>query len=240
MRWLALILGITLLVALPGCMGKDLNLFMDQPDNQKAKEIVFPNGTVVGGAASDQAQALAQILVDSHNLHMKEFGELKKQSAAQAEEAKKNRETAEQALAMIQKLAQSQGSGEITIFFRTGSAKIPASGLEFERLVRFADFVSRESKNRKVHFVLIGSASATGNPKWNLKLSQKRAKAPIDIIDKYLVNVPHDYYQISAVGDMYAPKDVERKVNRRYQNVRIIAFFATDQLPELPEGVKAE
>ena len=164
MRWLALILGITLLVALPGCMGKDLNLFMDQPDNQKAKEIVFPNGTVVGGAASDQAQALAQILVDSHNLHMKEFGELKKQSAAQAEEAKKNRETAEQALAMIQKLAQSQGSGEITIFFRTGNAKIPASGLEFERLVRFADFVSRESKNRKVHFVLIGSASATGNP----------------------------------------------------------------------------
>ena len=52
--------------------------------------------------------------------------------------------------------------------------------------------------------------------------------------------MPHDYYQISAVGDMYAPKDVERKVNRRYQNARIIAFFATDQLPELPEGVKAE
>jgi hypothetical protein len=56
----------------------------------------------------------------------------------------------------------------------------------------------------------------------------------VDIIDKYLVNLPHDFYRVNGVGDMYSPRKASGKINRRYQHVRIIAFYQTDSLPPLP------
>ncbi|MBU2552760.1 MAG: hypothetical protein KKB20_30390 [Proteobacteria bacterium] len=197
------------------------------------QRVVFPNGTVLGGASSDQAAALAQVLVDSHNRHMAELALLKDEVRA---EGQRNRQTAEKVLDMLEKLALDQGSGEITVFFDTGSARIPARSLEYERLVRFIDYVARESRGRLVHFVLVGSASATGSQGVNEQLSKARAEAPIEIIDKYLINIRHDYYTVNAVGDMYSPKTAERKVHGRYQHVRVIAFYETRQLPPLPES----
>ena len=75
------------------------------------QEIVFPNGTVFGGASKDQAAALAEILVESHNKHMAEFGLM----------AEKNKETAQQVVSILEALSKSQGTGEITIFFNLGS-----------------------------------------------------------------------------------------------------------------------
>jgi hypothetical protein len=62
-----------------------------------------------------------------------------------------------------------------------------------QRLIRFLDYISRDSRGREVLFVLIGSASATGSMQTNERLSRERSQAPEPIIDQYLLNVPHKY-----------------------------------------------
>ena len=106
--------------------------------------------------------------------------------------------------------------------------------------MHFLDYLSRESRGRKILFVMIGCASAIGNMEINQRLSTERADAPKPIIDQYLVNAPHEFYRIAGVGDSYSPKDVSLSVDQRYQNVRIIAVYQTDQVPPLPEDVKGK
>ena len=72
----------------------------------------------------------------------------------------------------------------------------------------------------------------------NEQLSKARADAPVPIINQYLVNVPHEFHKVTGLGDAYSPKDVSFQVDHRYQNVRIIAVYQTDQVPLLPEDVK--
>ena len=230
MKTKAFLLGICLALScltISGCAGNELKLALFGDDGSK-KEITFPNGTTLGSASTDQAQALAKILVDSHNQHMEQFAKLN-------QKADENLATARQALGLLENMAEQQGTGEITLFFATGSARLAKGSLEYNRLVRFVDYLSREAKGRDLHLVLVGSASATGNPKRNLKLSRRRAQTPVDIIDKYLVNVPHDYYKVYGLGDMYSPQKAAKKVHLRYQNVRLIAVYATDKLPKLPD-----
>ena len=50
--------------------------------------------------------------------------------------------------------------------------------------------------------LLIGSASATGNPQLNEPLSRERSTAPEPIIDQYLVNVPHQFFKVYGLGDL--------------------------------------
>ena len=57
--------------------------------------------------------------------------------------------------------------------------------------------------------------------------------SPEPIIDQYLVNVPHQFYKVYGLGDLYAPKNVTLQVDQRYQNVRIIAVYDTNQIPAL-------
>jgi len=228
--WLTLCLTGLLCLGAAGCSGKIKEFFMNDAGGRSQK-ITFPNGAVLGGASGDQAQALAEILVQSHNMSMKEL-------AANRKISRENQDTLRRILALMEATAKSQGAGEITLFFRTGSSRIARNSLAYRRLVGFVDFIGRQSKGRKVHFVLIGSASATGRAKTNMRLSQKRASAPMDIIDKYLVNLPHDFYRVNGVGDMYSPRKASGKINRRYQHVRIIAFYQTDTLPPLPPETK--
>jgi outer membrane protein OmpA-like peptidoglycan-associated protein len=122
-------------------------------------------------------------MVDANNNNMHEFGKV------EASETK-NLQTSQQALAMIEQLSQQQGTGEITLFFPTGTAHLRQGTMEYQRLVTFLDYLSRESRGRKVLFLLIGSASATGNRAQNERLSQERSQAPEPIIDQFLVNVP--------------------------------------------------
>jgi outer membrane protein OmpA-like peptidoglycan-associated protein len=129
---------------------------------------------------------------------------------------------------MLEHLSQQQGTGEITLFFPTGLAALPSSGLQYQRLINFVDYLSR-----KVLFVLIGSASATGSMSVNQKLSRERSEAPEPIIDQYLVNVPHQFFKVYGLGDMYSPKHASLQEDQRYQNVRIIAVYDTNQIPAL-------
>jgi outer membrane protein OmpA-like peptidoglycan-associated protein len=224
---------------------------MQQPDEQPPQQITFPNGTMFGGASGRQASSLAQIMVDSNNNNMKEYEELQKlssknlqstqdvlhtlQQVSQRQDALsgKNLQTSQHALQILEHLSQQQGTGEITLFFATGSAALPQRGLQYQRLINFVDYLSRMSRGRKIVFVMIGSASATGSMSVNQRLSQERAQAPEPIINQYLVNVPHQFFKVHGIGDVYSPKNVSLPQELRYQNVRIIAVYETDQIPAL-------
>ncbi len=198
------------------------------------RTITFPNGTVFGDASARQASSLAQIVVEANNNNMKDYEQLRGMESQTQALGSKNLQTSQQALSMLERLSQQQGTGEITLFFPTGSAALPPSSLQYDRLVRFVDYLSRDSRGRKVIFVLIGSASATGSLAINEKLSRERAAAPEPIIDQYLVNVSHQFFKVYGLGDVLSPKHATLEVDQRYQNVRIIAVYETDQIPRLP------
>jgi hypothetical protein len=67
----------------------------------------------------------------------------------------------------------------------------------------------------------------------NQRLSQERAQAPEPAIDQYLVNVPHQFFKVHGIGDAFSPKNVSLPQEQRYQNVRIIAVYETNQIPAL-------
>jgi DNA/RNA endonuclease G (NUC1) len=144
--------------------------------------------------------------------------------------AGKNLQTSQQALHMLEHLSEQQGTGEITLFFSTGAVTLPQGGLQYQRSINFVDYLARMSRGRKISFVMIGSASATGSLSINQKLFRERSEAPEPMIDQYLVNVPHQFYKVYGLGDIYAPKNVSLQVDKRYQNVRIIAVYETDQI----------
>ena len=149
--------------------------------------------------------------------------------------SKSNLETAQKALRIIEEMSKRHGTGELTIFFPVSSSHVEKNSLEYDRLVRFVDFLSRESRGRKVLLISIGSASAFGDKKLNQKLAQKRADFPKEVVDKYLVNIPHEFFKVYGTGDIYSPKNVTMKEHQRYQHTRIIAFFETEQIPSVPE-----
>lgn len=223
------IMAVIVTTVLSGCMGQPQQFSMMQGGDQTPQMITFPNGTVFGGASGNQASSLAQIMVESNNNNMRDYQEL------QGTESK-NLQTSQQALGILEQMSQQQGTGQITLFFPTGSAALPSSGLQYDRLVNFLDYISRDSRGREVIFVMIGSASATGGLSINEKLSRERSQAPEPIIDQYLVNVPHQYYRVYGLGDIYSPKNVTLQEDQRYQNVRIIAVYQTNQIPGLPSA----
>ncbi len=246
------VLVLMAIVSVLGCAGPEKQLKMTEggasADGSQpaaaARTIVFPNGTIVGGASAAQATTLAEIFVDSHNSAMMQMDQAAKSlsdgqkqiqiSTLRIEESvKKNLETAKQSLSLIEQISKKQGSGEITLFFDRKSARLGSA--EMARLVGYLDFLSRESRGRKVSIISIGSASSIGNPKRNLKLAQRRAESPRSMIGKYLVNIPHEVYRVYGTGDIYSPTDVPMKEHQKYQHVRIIAYYETDQLPKLPD-----
>jgi outer membrane protein OmpA-like peptidoglycan-associated protein len=248
------ILGAVVAAMLGGCAGPTEQLTMQAPPAPPAQpgqparpapppqEITFPNGTTFGGASGRQASSLAQIVVDSNNNNMKEYQQIQAAQSRDYQQLKgtetKNLQTSQQALEMLEQLSNQQGTGQITLFFPTGEHSIPQGSLQYTRLINFLDYLSRESRGRKVLFLLIGSASTTGNQAANERLSRERAAAPEPIIDQYLVNVPHQFFKVYGLGDVYSPKGASLAVDERYQNVRIIAVYDTDQVPALPAAPK--
>jgi len=222
------------------------------------------NGFRIVGAGQNQGDAtnpndMVTIFVGAHDTMISELGNLKssnRQVMTDLEQIKGSNqqvmgelgeikttgrqalETAQRSLQMIEEISKRQGTGEITIFFPVRSAAIDNRSLEFERLVHFADFLSRESRGRKIIFLSIGSASSTGKKKTNMKLAKKRSETPLDILDKYLVNIPHEFHKVYGTGDMYSPKGVRLKEHQRYQHTRIIALFDTSQSPSVNAEAK--
>ena len=147
-------------------------------------------------------------------------------------------ETAQRSLKAIEDMASRQGTGELSVFFPTGSAQLERGSIEYERLVRFADFLAHESRGRKIILVSIGSASAFGSTQTNRELAKKRAQVPLDVLDKYLVNVPHEFHKVFDNGDLNSPKGVKMKEHQRYQHTRIIAVFDKEQVANFNEVSK--
>lgn len=175
----------------------------------------------------ENAPVTVKRFVDSHNAVMRELSDIKATS-------KETLETARRSLGLLEEMSRRHGTGEITVFFPVASSTLGAA--EKDRLVRFADFLSREARGRKILLVCIGSASAFGDQRVNMKLAEKRSLAPTDVMDKYLVNIPHEFDNVYGTGDLYSPKNVKMKEHERYQHVRVIAVFDTQQLPENMKG----
>ena len=150
----------------------------------------------------------------------------------------KTLENSQRSLQILEEMSKRQGTGELTVFFPVGSADLPKGGLEYDRLVRFSDFVARESRGRKIILLSIGSASALGNQKGNLNLAKKRSEIPLDIMNQYLVNAPHEFHKVFGTGDEHSPKGVKLKEHQRYQHTRIIAVFDKDQVPNFDQTTK--
>jgi hypothetical protein len=174
------------------------------------------------------------MVADSNNNTMQQLdrrgGQVDRLQATENKEL----QTSQQALAKMQALSQQQGTGESTLFFPEGSVHLDQGSLQYQRLVTFLDYLSRDSRGRQVILVSIGSASAIGNPTANRRLSVQRSEAPLPVIDQYLVNIPHKYYKVYGLGDMYAPKQATTQVEHRYQSMRLIAVYDADQLPATP------
>jgi len=191
-----------------------------------------PKSTLTGAASGAQADALAQQVVTANNNTMQKFDQVEGRLDRLQAEDSQDLQTAQQALQKLEQLSNLQGTGQITLFFKTGSAELDQ--FQYQRLVNFLDYLARESRGRLAILVSIGSASAIGNPQFNKKLSIERSEAPLPIISQYLVNVPHKFYKVTGIGDMYAPKNASLQVEHRYQSVRIIAAYDTSNLPATP------
>jgi outer membrane protein OmpA-like peptidoglycan-associated protein len=190
--------------------------------------VTVPKGTVTGAASVGDANALAKMIVDGNNNAMAGFDRVNGNLTQMQNTESKELQASQDALAKLVQLSDQQGSGAVTLFFAEGSATLNQE--QQQRLIRFLDYLSRGSQGRTVILVSVGSASAVGPAAVNRRLSMERAQAPVDTIEQYLVNTPHTFYKVSAVGDMYAPKNAPQLVEQRYQNVRIVAAYSTAQL----------
>jgi outer membrane protein OmpA-like peptidoglycan-associated protein len=210
-------------VVLAACAGQSQNYTINP-----GQTVTMPKGTVTGTASVGDANALAQMIVDNNNNAMAGFdrvnGDLSQMQATETQEL----QASQDALVRLVQLSNQQGSGSITLFFAEGSAQLNQE--QQQRLIRFLDYLSRDSRGRTVILVSVGSASAVGPAAINRQLSIQRSQAPVNMIQQYLINTPHTFYKVSAVGDMYAPKDASQLVDQRYQNVRIVAAYSTSQL----------
>jgi outer membrane protein OmpA-like peptidoglycan-associated protein len=210
-------------VLLAACAGQSQNYTVNP-----GQTVTVPKGTVTGAASVGDANALAQMIVDSNNNAMAGFDRVNGQLSQLQSTESQELQASQDALAKLVQLSNEQGSGAVTLFFAEGSATLNQE--QQQRLIRFLDYLARASQGRTVIMVSVGSASAVGPVAVNRRLSMERAQAPVDTIEQYLINTPHTFYKVSAVGDMYAPKDAPQQVEQRYQNVRIVAAYSTAQL----------
>ena len=221
-RDLIVVAASTLLLA--ACAGQPQTYQMNS-----GQSVTMPKGTVTGAASVGDANALAQMVANSNTNAMQQFdklgGDMNRMQASENQEL----QNSQAALTKLEQLSDQQGSGQITLFFAEGSAQL--NNEQQQRLIRFLDYISRESAGRTVVMVSIGSASAVGPASVNRQLSIQRSQSPLQIINQYLVNTPHEFYKVSSVGDMYAPRDASAQVDQRYQNVRIVAAYDKSQLP---------
>ena len=191
------------------------------------KAIGMPEGTLLGHASEEQAQRLASLLCQYHALTMEALQGMEAANATSeiAQISNKLRTTTQRILGIIEETSKSQGSGEITLFFQSGQDRFSLQGPEGRRLVHFMDYLARENRGRTLFFISIGKASTPGSKEENLALSQRRANFPKAIIDHYLVNTPHAFYEISGVGEA-APTNGKTPVpHAQDRHTRLIAFY---------------
>ena len=209
--------------------------------------IGMPEGTLLGHASEEQAQRLATLLCQYHARTMEALEEMEtaNPTLAIARTSAKLRATTERILSIIEQTSKSQGSGEITLFFESGQDNFSLQGPEGRRLIHFMDYLARENRDRTLFFISIGKASSPGSRKDNLALSQRRANFPKAIIDHYLINTPHAFYDIIGMGEPESTEGNAPEIHARHQHTRLIAFYGKKSpieksLSPLPQGDTVE
>jgi len=223
-----------------------------QVEDESGQMMTMPRSTWTGAASGEQANALAREMAQvnknqktqadmlarqiqqANTSTMQRFDQLDGNISSLRTTHQQELQTSQQALAKLEQLSSEQGSGEVTLFFKTGSVEL--DHFQYQRLVNFLDYLARHSHGRTIIIVSIGSASATGSPRVNKKLSTERSETPLPVIDQYLIDTPHKFYKVTGIGDLYAPKNAPANVEYRYQNVRIIAAYDAANLPQIPES----
>jgi hypothetical protein len=224
-------IAVASLIALPMLMacGTTSPTSMDNGSAASAEKATSPDANVaVRQFVSAHAEVMGSLAdIKSANQGMKFDLDVIKTTS------QKSLETAQNSLKIIEEMSKLQGTGELSVFFPNGSSHLAKGGIEHDRLVRFADYLARESRGRKVILLSIGSASAYGKQKVNTDLAKKRSEVPLDIMAKYLVNVPHEFHKVFGNGDLNSPKDVKMKEHQRYQHTRIIAVFEKERVANI-------
>src|SRR5450631_3587063 len=131
-----------------------------QPENYNmnaGQSVTMPKGTMTGGASVGDANALAQMVVDGNTNAMAQFDKLDGDMSRMQATDNQALQDSQDALVKLEQLSDQQGSGSVTLFFNEGSAVIDQ--MQQQRLIRFLDYLSRESRGRKVILVSVGSAS---------------------------------------------------------------------------------
>ncbi len=232
------VLAVVVSSLLAGCAGDPMTYSLETSPTfaTPPQAVTVPQGTITGGASTGQATALAQEIADGNNNAMQQFGQLGGQMDRLQGTEKQALANSQAALAKLDQLSNQQGTGSITLFFSEGSTKL--NQFQYQRLVNFLDYLQRDSRGRKVILVSIGSASSVGAAAANQRLSLERSEAPLPVINQYLVNTPHQFFKVTGIGDMYAPKHATASVDARYQNVRIVAAYDTAGLGNVPGGTR--
>ncbi len=247
------ILWLSMALCLYGCAGINQEYPLTPED-----KVILPSVTAVGKPTETSIRQLADLLVDALNKsrderEQKEKALQKEQNEKVIKESDQEEATINQALQSFINISKKQGAGEITLFFNKGVDSLEYSYTERDRLIAFLDYLARESHGRKIQLLSIGSASSVDLPsnKYQvysvkekkpaskksasnkIQLSVARARAPLPIIEKYLLNIPHQTYDAYGIGEH---KDSQKSTDpEKYQYVRIIAAFEKADLPLLPK-----
>ncbi len=223
-------------------------------------KVILPSINAIGTPTEASISQIADMLVIALNKSREERErkekELQKaQNEKNMKDSNQTEETINQALQSFINISKKQGAGEITLFFSKGSDSLEYSYTERDRLVQFLDYLSRESHGRKILLLSIGSASIvdTLSNRYQvyglrdkkapskktvsnkIQLSVARAKAPLPLIEKYLVNIPHQTYDAYGIGEHKGSRSLSLDDEEMYQHVRIIAAFEKSDLPLLPK-----
>jgi hypothetical protein len=197
---------------------------VNPPPLTKENMVVIPSSKTFGAAKKLTINELSSLLVNEISPIFKEQLEL--QLEDQLEESQRMLKI----LLRASRKKKVVSMDEITLFFDKGASSLGYNGPN--RLIGFIDHMVRKSEGRKIFFVCIGHSSEIRGNKNDIVLAVDRAKAPVRIIQKYLVNVPFEIVSTFAIE----PRAKITSSNAdKYQNVQVIAGFNKEKLPMLPK-----
>jgi len=129
-------------------------------------------------------------------------------------------------LEVIESISKEDFLGELTIFYEIDKYELKYAGSDvYNRLEKFASQIAEKSHGKKILLVYIGSASAIGPKDNNIFLGKKRAQAPVPVLEKCLVDVPHENIKMLGTADSYSPSNVSMPIHYQYQHTRVIAYY---------------
>lgn len=228
--WSIVILFLSLLSSTAGCTGSRQPQRMTEPapfpsGNTQQASTSMPQHESITSKADHYASSYNQAMQDKEDFRIAASNNDYQRSQDLIRSYNHHMNASKESYTVLHEIAENQGTGDITLFFPTNSSVISENDLQYTRLIRYLDFLERNNRGRKLVFVIMGSASSTGEENHNLVLSKARAEAPIPIIDHYLINVPHSFHKVYGTGEANSPKNVPEEINKRYQFVRIMALY---------------